>query len=253
MSGPLSGIRVVDLTAAVLGPVATQVLGEMGVDVVKIEPPEGDPIRPLLGPSRHPGMGAYFLNINRNKRSVVLDMKRPASREALFRLLQTAEVFVHNMRLAVRRLGLDYAAVRARNLRILSQGRGASRASLFRRCDPTRERAGGAQRRYRRRTPLCADGDVRQDLRLCPRRGRRQRCFIASAPRKYTCRCSDDGGVLSRRPPLARCSGGTRLPAHAHAASPAFPDHGRLRPHPGDDRRAVAPSVRSPRPPRARR
>jgi crotonobetainyl-CoA:carnitine CoA-transferase CaiB-like acyl-CoA transferase len=119
MSGPLSGIRVVDLTSALLGPLATQTLGDMGAEVIKVEPPEGDPIR-ALGPWRHPGMGAYFLNINRNKKSVALDLKRPAARAALLKLVETADVFVHNMRLAaIERLGLDYRAVSRCNPRIV--------------------------------------------------------------------------------------------------------------------------------------
>jgi crotonobetainyl-CoA:carnitine CoA-transferase CaiB-like acyl-CoA transferase len=110
---------VVDLTSALLGPLATQILGDMGADVIKVEPPEGDPIR-ALGPSRHPGMGAYFLNINRNKKSVALDLKRSAARAALLKLAETADVFVHNMRLgAAERLGLDYRALAQCNPRIV--------------------------------------------------------------------------------------------------------------------------------------
>jgi crotonobetainyl-CoA:carnitine CoA-transferase CaiB-like acyl-CoA transferase len=119
MSGPLAGIRVVDLTSVVLGPVATQVLGDMGAEVIKVEPPEGDPVRGL-GPARHPGMGAYFLNINRNKKSLVLDLKRDTARCALLRLTSTADVFMHNMRPeAASRLGIDYRGIAAVNSRIV--------------------------------------------------------------------------------------------------------------------------------------
>ena len=119
MPGPLEGIRVIDLTAAVLGPVATQILGDLGAEVIKVEPPEGEMMRGI-GPARHPGMAAYFLNVNRNKKSLVLDLKRPPAREALLRLAATSDVLVHNMRPgAAARLGIDYAAVAARNRRIV--------------------------------------------------------------------------------------------------------------------------------------
>jgi crotonobetainyl-CoA:carnitine CoA-transferase CaiB-like acyl-CoA transferase len=119
MPGPLAGVRVVDLTAVVLGPVATQILGDLGAEVIKVEPPEGDVMR-ALGPAKHSGMAAYFLNINRNKKSVVLDLKRPAAREALLRLAATADVLVHNMRPdAARRLGIAYDAVAAANPRLI--------------------------------------------------------------------------------------------------------------------------------------
>ena len=117
--GPLTGVRVLDLTAAVLGPVATMHLGDLGADVIKIEPPEGEFMR-ALGPSRNPGMGAYFLTINRNKRSVVLDLKSEVGRAALMKFAESADVLVHNMRMAAAgRMGLTWAALSARNPRII--------------------------------------------------------------------------------------------------------------------------------------
>jgi crotonobetainyl-CoA:carnitine CoA-transferase CaiB-like acyl-CoA transferase len=119
VTGPLAGIRIIDLTAIVLGPMATQILGDMGADVIKVEPPGGESLR-RIGPCRTPGMGAYYANLNRNKRSVALDLKRPAAHAALMRLVEGADVVVHNMRLdAARRLGIDYATLAARNPRII--------------------------------------------------------------------------------------------------------------------------------------
>jgi crotonobetainyl-CoA:carnitine CoA-transferase CaiB-like acyl-CoA transferase len=118
-TGPLSGIRVIDITTVVLGPFCSQTLGDMGADVIKVETIEGDSTR-LIGPSRTPGMGAYFANLNRNKRSLAIDLKKPAAREAVLRLVETADVFVHNMRIgAAQRLGLDYATLSARNPRLI--------------------------------------------------------------------------------------------------------------------------------------
>lgn len=134
-NGPLHGIRVIDLTTAVLGPVATQHLGDLGADVIKVETPQGDFMR-QLGPARHHGMAAYFLHINRNKRGVVLDLKQPAQRAALVELIATADVFVHNMRLsAAERLGLDYASLAERNPRLVHAS-----ATGFNRDGPKRDR-----------------------------------------------------------------------------------------------------------------
>jgi len=118
-AGPLRGVRVIDTTVNVLGPVATQILGDMGADIIKIETPQGDPNRDT-GPSRHPHMSAMHMNVNRNKRSVTLNLKRPESLEVLMRLVAGADVFVHSMRPAAAiRLGIGYDAIRARNPRII--------------------------------------------------------------------------------------------------------------------------------------
>ena len=118
-SGPLAGVRVVDLTVNVLGPVATQILGDMGADVIKVETPAGDPNRDT-GPRRNRGMSAMHLNVNRNKRSITLDLRSDAGREALLKLVETADVFVHSMRpAAAKRLGVGYEAISARNPRII--------------------------------------------------------------------------------------------------------------------------------------
>ena len=112
-AGPLAGIRVLDLTSVVLGPLATQILGDYGADVIKVESLQGDLIR-ANGVSRHRGMSSIYLAINRNKRSVAIDLKSPAGRDAVLRLVAGVDVLVHNMRVeAIERLGLGYAAVAA--------------------------------------------------------------------------------------------------------------------------------------------
>ena len=111
MSGPLTGVRVLDMTSVLMGPYATSILGDMGADVVKLESPEGDLIR-QVGPSRSGAMGGMFMHANRSKRSIVVDLKKPAGRDVALTLARTADVLVYNLRpQAMERLGLGYEAV----------------------------------------------------------------------------------------------------------------------------------------------
>ncbi len=120
--GPLAGIKVVDMTSVLMGPYATQMLGDYGADVVKIEPLDGDVTR-QIGPARNPGMGPIFLNTNRSKRSLCIDLKAPAGHAALLRLIAICDVLVYNIRpQAMERLRLGYEAVAAVNPSIVYAG-----------------------------------------------------------------------------------------------------------------------------------
>ena len=119
MAGPLTGVRILDLTSVVAGPLATQSLADMGADIIKIEAPEGDAPR-HTGPARSPGMAALFMGLNRGKRSLVLDLKQKPAQDVLWRLLATADVLVHSMRpQAIARLGFGHAVVRKRHPRLI--------------------------------------------------------------------------------------------------------------------------------------
>ena len=89
--GPLTGVRVLDFTINVLGPVATQILGDMGAEVIKVETPAGDPMR-LIGTSKTGALGPFFQTTNRNKKSIILNLKRPECKKALMALLKTSDV-----------------------------------------------------------------------------------------------------------------------------------------------------------------
>ncbi len=122
MAGPLSGIRVLDLSSVVFGPFCTQQLGDLGADIIKIEAPEGDTTR-KTGPRKSPQMAALFMGLNRNKRSLVLNLKQEKGQEALWRLVDGADVFVHSIRpQKIARLGFGHEAVLARNPRIVYAG-----------------------------------------------------------------------------------------------------------------------------------
>ncbi len=120
--GPLAGVRVIDMTAVFMGPSATQMLADLGADVIKVEAPGGDVIRGI-GPQGAQGLGPLFLGLNRNKRSVVLDVKRPEGKQALLDLLAAADVLTYNVRPpAMRRLGLDFETLAAQYPRLIYVG-----------------------------------------------------------------------------------------------------------------------------------
>jgi crotonobetainyl-CoA:carnitine CoA-transferase CaiB-like acyl-CoA transferase len=122
-TGPLIGVRVIDLTRALAGPYCTMMLADLGADVIKVEPPEGDLTRitgPFARDDDEKAFGGYFASVNRNKRSVVLDLKDAADRDRLLALIDGADVLVENFRAGVMdRLGLSYEVLHARNPRLV--------------------------------------------------------------------------------------------------------------------------------------
>lgn len=121
-AGALDGVRILDLTSVVFGPYASQILADYGADVIKVEAPGGDSTR-RTGPAQEPGLAAIFLGLNRNKRSIVLDLKQAAARQALLTMVDQADVLMHSMRPAkMAALGLDPATLCARNPRLVYAG-----------------------------------------------------------------------------------------------------------------------------------
>jgi crotonobetainyl-CoA:carnitine CoA-transferase CaiB-like acyl-CoA transferase len=122
MSGPLAGVKILELTSVVLGPWACQMLADLGADVIKVEPPRGDSNR-SLGAYRNPGMAALYLTCNRNKRSIVLNLKEPAARAVALQLVKSVDVVIHNNRpQTMVKLGLDYETLKAVNPKVIYCG-----------------------------------------------------------------------------------------------------------------------------------
>ncbi|MBC9175900.1 CaiB/BaiF CoA transferase family protein [Pseudoroseomonas ludipueritiae] len=155
--GPLEGVRVIDLTSVVVGPICTRTLADQGAEVIKVEPPGGDLLRTMARGSRNPGMSGKFINFNRNKRSVCLDLKQPEGMAAMRKLLADADVFVSNVRpVALQRLGLDHASLLQANPRLIycgilafgSAGRYANRPAY----DPIIQSLSGVAATFQRAT-----------------------------------------------------------------------------------------------------
>ena len=122
MSGPLKGLKIIELTSVVLGPWAAQILADMGAEVIKVEAPFGDSNR-QLGASRNPNMAALYLSNNRNKRSLVLDLKQSSAHDALLAIVKDCDVFLHNNRPQVMtKLKLEYNDIKSVNENIIYCG-----------------------------------------------------------------------------------------------------------------------------------
>ena len=118
-NGPLTGFKVLDLTNVLMGPFASQLLGDLGADVVKLESPGGDSTR-NVGVVRNAGMSAFFLHTNRNKRSIVIDLKRSGARDLMLKLATETDVFLTSLRpRAIQKLGLAYEDLRSANTEIV--------------------------------------------------------------------------------------------------------------------------------------
>ena len=119
---PLEGVKVLDLTSVVMGPFATQVLGDFGAEIIKIEEPNGDITR-VIGPGRNYGMASLYMGSNRNKKSLVLNLKKQKAKEALWKLIEDADIFIHNIRpQKIAALGFDPDTVMKNNSKIVYVG-----------------------------------------------------------------------------------------------------------------------------------
>ncbi len=256
--GPLTGVRVVDITTIFMGPSATQMLGDLGADVIKVESPGGGDVVRGIGPQGDQRMGPLFLAMNRNKRSIGLDLKHPEGRAALLELARGADVLTYNVRpQAMARLGLDYETLAAINPRLIvvgmfgfSQRRKLRRQRRLRRPDP------GRQRLSRRDRPRATGGPPRATCRspwptapwaCTPSVSSARRCTRANAPAAAsasTCRCSKPWcrrcwATTCTATPSCRLSD-FRLPAPALARAAALYHARRPRLLPDLHRRAVA-------------
>ena len=120
MEGPLDGVRVLALENYLAGPVASMTMGDLGAEIIKIEPPQGDLSRLTFGPS-HKGQSSHFLSWNRNKKGVVLDLRTVTGREAFYDLVRISDVVINNFRVGVmERLGADHGVLKDLNPRIIS-------------------------------------------------------------------------------------------------------------------------------------